>query len=101
MICQDDASDRQTTRDADFRRIAFHLAGDGAEDYQSSISVVGIGGENDGGTTTCLLVSSLRIEGDLDDIAALRNVGGHLPHFLSHCRTRVHLGVEIVLRDLG
>ncbi len=101
MICQDDASDRQTGGDADFKRIAFHLAGDGAQEYKSSFSVVGTWGENDGGTTTCLLVSSLRIKGDPDDIAALRDVGGHLPHFRTYSRTKVDLGVEIVLRDLG
>jgi hypothetical protein len=47
-----------------------------------------------------LLVSSLRVQSDPDDVPAVRDVGpGQLPEFPARDRTGLHLWVAIPLRD--
>ena len=73
----------------DFKRIPFGLRGNGTHQREACFLVVAFGRHNHGRPLLCLLVSSLRIEVDPDEIAPVGNVreSSHhtsLPRALPH-----------------
>lgn len=73
MIVENDTTDRQASRDGEFERVAFDLAGDGAEDGEAGLLVVAGVAENDGRATPRLFAACLRIEYQPVNDAQVRN----------------------------
>ena len=62
MVAEHDAAHEESSRDGKFEGVAFHLAGDGAEDGEAGFLVVAGVAEHDGGAATGLVAACLRIE---------------------------------------
>jgi hypothetical protein len=56
------SGDLPTRRQRNFERVALHVTGHRAGDGEAHLQVVGARGEDQGGTPTALLVTSLRIK---------------------------------------
>ena len=72
MVRKDDPGDLPAGRQRDLERVALHVTGNRAGDGEPRFRVVGARREDQGGTPTALLVTSLRIKRQPNQIAAMR-----------------------------
>ena len=62
VVRENNSGDLPTRRQRNFERVALRVTGDRARDDEARLQVVGARREDQGGTTTALLVTSLRIK---------------------------------------
>jgi len=79
-----------------FKGIAFNLRRDRTEKRQSNFSIVASWRKSDGGTSSCLFASVLRLKIKPDQIAAIRDKARHLPDLASSRRSRLNFRMDIL-----
>lgn len=102
MVSKDNPSNLGTGRNRHLKRITLYLIGNRTKNRQADPTVVRSRRDNQGGPSSGLLMTRLRIEGDPDHVTAVRYVlEGHLPNFPSNRRTEIRLAVEVFLGHFG
>jgi len=101
LIDQDRATDGQSGRNHDLKRITFYFGRDRAHHRQVCFRVVRNLSQYKGGTCAGLLASQCGIEIKLDKIAAFWNVSrrGGLPGFLADRLAPISQSVAVLRRD--
>ena len=100
LIGEYDAFYRQLGRKANLEGVSLGSTRDGAEQGEPNLPVIRPWRDDDGRAPPSLLVSCLRVQGDPNDVPAVRDVGlRQLPDFPTCDRARLHLRVTIPLRD--
>src|SRR3954465_2333990 len=102
LVGQDHARDGMSLRDLHLEGISLDLARDRTQQRQAHFRVVALRGEDESRAPAGLLMAGLRVEGDSDDVTAVRDVGHwSLPDLASHGRAEVDFAVEVFVGDPG
>lgn len=74
VVRKDDAGDRSAGGQRDLERVTLHLTGDRTGDREAGLRIVGARGQDQCRPSSALLMPGVRIEGQPDEIAGVRNV---------------------------